>query len=332
MPNPTQADLHVNVPLTNVSIAYIQSADAFIATKVFPKVPVAKQSDLYWKYSKSDWRRTDVQRRAPATESAGIGWNLDTDSYFAHVYAVHKDIDDQIRANADSVFSLDRDASQFVTNQLLLKRDVDWNAKYFTTGVWGTDYTGVASGPTGNQFIQWNSSSSDPIKQFADLQTNFIQSVGRKANKLVLGALSYNALVNHPAILDRIKYTQKGIVTTDLLATLFDVEQVMVSYATQATGPQIADASAQDAAASYSFLSNSKSALLCYTPSAPSLLTPAAGYTFTWNGYLGGNGQGIRIKSFRMEHLAADRVEGEMTYDMKVVGADMGVFLSSAVA
>jgi hypothetical protein len=47
MPNPTQADLHVNVPLTNVSIAYIQKADAFIATKVFPKVPVSKQSDLY---------------------------------------------------------------------------------------------------------------------------------------------------------------------------------------------------------------------------------------------------------------------------------------------
>jgi hypothetical protein len=31
MPNPTQADLHVNVPLTNVSIAYMQSPNAFVA-------------------------------------------------------------------------------------------------------------------------------------------------------------------------------------------------------------------------------------------------------------------------------------------------------------
>lgn len=332
MPNPTQADLHVNVPLTNVSVAYIQKADAFIATKVFPKVPVSKQSDLYWKYSKSDWRRTDVQRRAPSTESPGVGWNVDTDSYFAHVYAVHKDIDDQLRANADSVFNMDRDASAFITNQLLLKRDLDWAATYFKSGVWSTDINGVGANPTGSQFLQWNLSTSDPIKQFADLQVAFVRNSGFKANTLVLGADTLTSLKNHPAIIDRIKYTQRGIVTEDLLATLFDVDKVLVSYATVAAGPQIPDARAQDAAASYGFIMNSKAALLCYTPSSPSLMQPAAGYTFTWNGYLGGNAQGIKVKSFRMEHIASDRVEAEMTYDMKVVSPDLGVFMANAVA
>ena len=69
-----------------------------------------------------------------ATETPGAGWNVDTDSYFAHVYGVHKDIDDQMRANADSNFSLDSDATKFVTNQLLLRRDLDWAAAYFKTG------------------------------------------------------------------------------------------------------------------------------------------------------------------------------------------------------
>lgn len=40
MPNPTQADLHVNVPLTNVSVAYIQNASNFIASKIFPRASV----------------------------------------------------------------------------------------------------------------------------------------------------------------------------------------------------------------------------------------------------------------------------------------------------
>lgn len=332
MPNPAQSDLHINAPLTNVSVAYTQKADAFIATKVFPKVPVQKQSDLFWKYSKSDWRRTDVERRAPGTESPGIGWNVDTEQYFAHVYAVHKDIDDQVRANADSTFKLDSEATQFITNQLLLKRDIDWNARYFKTGVWATDLTGVASAPVANQFVQWNSASSDPIKLVADLQTNFIQQNGMKANTLVLGAQVINALKNHPAIIDRIKYTQRGIVTEDLIATLLDVERVLVSYATRSVGPQIADASAQDTATTYSFISDAKSALLVYTPSSPGLMQPAAGYTFTWNGYLGGNGQGLKIKRFRMENIASDRIEAEMTYDMKVVGSDLGVFMSSVVA
>jgi hypothetical protein len=332
MPNPTQSDLHVNAPLTNVSVAYMQDTATFIADKVFPRVPVQKQSDLFWKYSKSDWRRTDVQKRAPGTESAGIGYKVDTDTYYAQVYAVHKDLDDQTRANADSNWSLDKDATKFVTNQLLLKRDLDWNNAYFKTGVWGTDLAGVAAAPSGSQFLQWNDAASDPIVQFANLQTDFVLQSGRKANTLVLGAEAITSLKNHPDIIDRIKYTQKGVVTTDLLASLFDVEKILVSYASFTDVAERNDADTQDAAASYSFMSNSKSALLCYTPSSPSLMTPASGYIFTWNGYLAGNSYGIRMKNFRMEHIASDRIEGEMTYDMKVVSPDMGIFLADAVA
>lgn len=332
MANPTQSDLHVNQPLTNVSVAYIQKADAFIATKVFPLVTVQKQSDMYWRYSKSDWRRTDVQRRAPSTETPGVGWNVDTDTYFAHVYGVHKDIDDQLRANADSNFRLDSDATSFVTNQLLLKRDLDWAATYFREGVWGTDLTGVTgSTPGTDEFQQWHLATSDPITQFAGLQIDFVRETGFKANTLVIGANVLKALKNHPGIIDRIKYTQKGIVSTDLIATLLDVDRILVSYATVASGPQIPDMKAQDAAASFNFISNPNSALLCYTPSSPSIMQPAAGYTFSWGGYLGGNAQGIRIKRFRQEHIASDRIEGEMTYDMRAISPDVGVFLKDAV-
>ena len=332
MPNPTQSDLHVNVPLTNVSVAYMQDTATFIADKVFPRVPVQKQSDMFWKYSKSDWRRTDVQKRAPGTESVGIGYKVDTDTYFAQVYAVHKDIDDQVRANADSNWSLDKDSTKFVTNQLLLKRDLDWNNTYFKEGVWGKDLAGVASNPTGDDFLQWNDAASDPIVQFANLQTEFVLQSGRKANTLVLGAEAITSLKNHPDIIDRIKYTQRGVVTTDLLASLFDVEKILVSYASFTDVAERTDAREQDAAANYQFMANSKSALLCYTPSAPSLMTPAAGYIFTWNGYLAGNAYGIRMSNFRMEHIRSDRIEGEMTYDMKVVSPDMGIFLKDAVA
>lgn len=326
MPAPTQSDLHVNVPLTNVSVAYMQSADTYIADKVFPKVPVRKQSDLYWKYSKSDWRRTDVARRAPGTESPGVGWNFDTDSYFAHVYAVHKDIDDQLRANADSNFNMDRDATEFVTNQLLLKRDLDWNGTYFKSGVWNTDLAG------GTDFGQWSDAGSDPIGDVAQYVVDFRRETGFAPNIMILGAEVMKSLKQHPDIIDRIKYTQRGIVTEDLIATLFGVEQLYTSYATVSTGPQIPDARTQDAAASYDFITNAKSALLLYAPSTPSLMTPSAGYTFTWSGYLGGNSQGIRVKRFRMENIASDRIEAECTYDMKVVCPDLGVYLSDVVA
>ena len=333
MPMPAQSDLHVNAPLTNVSVAYIQDNRRFLATRVFPKVKVEKQSDLYWKYSKSDWRRTDAARRAPSTESPGVGWNTTTDQYFAHVYAVHKDIDDQLRANADSNFHLDSDATKFVTNQLLLKRDIDWASTYFKTGVWGTEYTGKSTSPSTGEFLQWDQGASDPLGDTTDWADDFDTLTGFDFNKMIVGSSVWKALKNHPAILDRIKYTQKGVVTEDLVAQFFGVDEFIVAKATKATGPQIADADAQDAAASYDRIVSSTDALLLYAPSSPSLLTPSAGYTFVWNGYLGsGGGEGIRIKNFRMEHIAADRVEAEMTYDMKVVSPDMGLFLASAVA
>lgn len=332
MPNPTQSDLHVNVPLTNVSIAYKQASSAYIADKVFPKVPVKKQSDLYWKYSKSDWRRTDVQKRAPSTETPGVGWNVTTDQYYCHVYGVHKDIDDQLRANADSNFKMDSDATQFITNQLLLKRDLDWNSTYFKSGVWETEYKGVAASPTTSQFIQWDNAASDPIGDVSKWIIDFRRLNGFKPNVMVLGAHTMNALKNHPDIIDRIKYTQRGIVSEDLIATLFDVDKLYVSYATVADTPQIPDAVTQDAGAKYDFITPTKGALLLNTPSSPSLMTPAAGYTFTWSGYLGGNSEGIRVKRFRMEPIASDRIEAEQTYDMKVVCKDLGVFIDSAVA
>lgn len=332
MPNPAQSDLHVNAPLTNVSVAYIQNSSEFIATKVFPKVPVKKQSDLYWKYSKSDWRRTDVAKRAPSTESPGVGYKMDTDTYFAHVYAVHKDIDDQVRANADSNFRVDADTTKFVTNQLLLKRDIDWASTFFTTSVWDTEKTGVASGPGANQFLQWNDDASDPINDVSSWQVDFRELTGHKPNVMVLGANVLQELKNHPDIIDRIKYTQRGIVTEDLLSTLFGVEKIVTAYATKATGAEINDAEDQDAAASFSFIHDSKSFLMAYSPPAPSLMTPAAGYTFTWDGYAAGNSEGIRIKNYRQERIASDRIEGEMTYDMKVVATDMGIFGSQVVA
>lgn len=333
MPNPAQSDLHVNVPLTNVSIAYMQDPNLYIANKVFPQVPVAKQSDLYWKYSKSDWRRTDVQRRAPGTESPGVGWNFDTDSYFAHVYAVHKDIDDQVRANADSNFNMESDATKFITNQLLLKRDLDWAYTFFRTGCgWSTEKTGVASNPTTDEFLQWDNAGSDPINDVAQWIIDFQELTGYKPNKFTIGARVLTALKNHPDIIDRIKYTQRGIVTPDLLASLFDVPELNVAMATHTDVAQVNDARTQDAAATFEFVVDSKACLLSYAPAGPSLMTPSAGYTFTWTGYASGNSAGIRVKRFRMEHIAADRIEAEMTYDMKMVAPDMGIFVGSAIA
>jgi hypothetical protein len=325
MPNPTGSDLHVNRPLTAVSVRYATNAGKYIADKVFPTVPVDQRSDLFTKWSKSDWLRSHAQKRAPGTESPGAGWTITRDSFYCDVYAVHKDIDDQDRANADPEFKLDSDATEFVTQQLLLQRDIDFVDQYLKVGVWETNLVG------GVDFTQWNEAGSDPIGDVAWWYLQFERLTGMAPSFMVLGADVRLALKQHPDIIDRIKYTQRGVVTDQLLASLFDTPKLMTSMARKSSGPHIPDATAQDAAASYDFVAPTNSVFFGYAPENPSRQKPSAGYTFSWNGYLGGNSLGLRVKKFRMEHIESDRIEGSQTYDMKVVSRDCGVFVSDVI-
>lgn len=330
--SPSGPDLHIDAALTNVSVAYFQDTDKFIADKIFPAVPVDKRSDLFRKYSKSDWRRTDAQKRAPGTKSAKIQWNVSQDNYYCDVYAASVDIDDQTRSNADSNWDLDADATRLVTQHLLLQKDQIWASTYFKTGVWGTEYTGVGSGPTAGQFLQWNLASSDPLSDVTGWQLAFNLLTGFDISFMVLGADVWKALKNHPAILDRIKYTQKGVITKDLVASFFDVPKLYVPQASYTAVPQQNDAATQDAAATYNWVLNSKSVLFGYAPSKPSLLMPSAGYTFNWRGYGSGNKYGLTMSQFRDQTVRSDTIEGEAAYVQKLVSADCGVFANTVVA
>lgn len=326
---PTPGDVHVNAPLTNISVAFIQNASDFIASKVFPNIPVAKQSDRYYVYNRGDFNRDEMDLRAPGTESAGSGYSLDnTPTYFADRYSVHKDIPDEVRANADAALNPDREATVFVTSKALIKREKLFVGKYFKTGVWGTDITGVSSGPSGAQVLQWNDAASDPIKNVRDAKRTIRQSTGFEPNKLVLGRAVYDALVDHPDIIDRVKYGQtagapaKG--TLNALATLFEIDEILVMNAIENTAKE-------GQTASHSFIGG-KHAMLCHSATAPGLMTPTAGYTFSWTGLMGNGIEGNRIRQFRLEREGVDRVEIDMCFDLKVVAAELGYFFNTVVA
>ncbi len=96
MTQPTNSAVHVDAALTNISVAFLQNANHFAAGRVFPNVPVSKQSDRYFVFDRGDFNRDEAEVRAPGTESAGGGYELDnTPTYFANVYAFHHDVPDQ---------------------------------------------------------------------------------------------------------------------------------------------------------------------------------------------------------------------------------------------
>lgn len=320
MPQPTLSAVHVNRPLTNISLAYIQAQTNFIAARCFPRVPVEKRSDLYFRYSKADFLRDEMQKRAPATESAGAGYALDTDSYVCDVWSLHKDLDDQIVSNYDDPLDAGRDATQYLTQQGLIRLERQFASDYMGSGIWGTTVTG------GSGFTQWSDPSSDPETDVSLGRTTILQNTGMMPNRLVVSHPVHEALKKHPVIKDRFKYTTSESVTEDMLSRFFEIDQYLVSRA-------VYNSAKEGAAGTYGFAVG-KHALLCYANPAPSLMVPSAGYIFTWRGLLGGVGGdlGFGLKSFRMDQLSADRIEAESAFDMKMVAADLGYFFADAVA
>ena len=318
MSQPTPSDLHVDANLTQLSIAYLNPS--YIADQVFPIVRVNKQSDIIPKYNQSFFFRDDSRVRAPGTKSEGGGYTVDTTStYFANRFSRRFEIADELRRNADAPWNLDEDGTRFVTDKLLMRREVSFAADAFATGKWTTDRTG------GTNFTLWSNYGASTPDVDVDTYKDTVEAlVAVEPNTFVVGKQTHLQLKNHPTLVDRIKYTQRAQLTPDLIASLLEVDRYLVGrsiYTTTVEGTA-------EASVSYTRIWG-KHGLLIYVPPAPSLLTPAAGYTFVWQ--VVPNALQY-IKRMRDEEKEIDIIEANSFYAQTITAAGAGLFLSGAVA
>ena len=334
MPMLTPAQVHIDQPLTNLTIAYLQSVDNFIADRVFPNVPVSKQTDKYYIYNREDFNRSgQVKPLAPRTRPERVGMTLATDSYAIEVRALATDFDFQTLANEDTALDIRAAQSRMLTMQMMIDREKRWADTYFTTGVWATEYEGVASAPSAGQVIAWDDyDNSTPIIDVTNAKRAAqLASGGFRPNIMVVTRDVHDTLIHHPDILGRFiggaTVSDTALTTRQKLAEIFEVSQDLVSDAIENTGRA-------GLAESNAFI-NSKKAALYYSPAAPGLMVPAAGYNFTWSTLDNSSGYGVEIRSYTGEYLAiegiAEELHAVMAYDMKVVGTEMGVFFKDII-
>jgi hypothetical protein len=326
--SPLAGDVHVNTLLTNFSQLYMQSADNFVAMRAFPNVPSVHQSDLYQVWDRHSFNRDEAEERADGTESQGVDFDLSTSPFFAKVYAVHKDVTDRQRANADSQINLEQAATRLVSHKLLIKRERIFAARFMGTGIWTTSLVGNAA-PGAGQFLFWSAAASEPIAQFRD-QRRAVQILtgGYMPNKLLIGRGAWNTLLENDSLLGRViggaTTAMPAAVTRQLIASLLELEEIFIIdavYTTTKKGEavQVSTGIADD------------DALLYYAPNTIGD-QPSAGTQFSWTGYTGATPSGSRIKRFRMEETESDRIEGTSAFGYEVTGPDLGVYFSNVTA
>ena len=304
--NPSKGDVHTNSVLSGVSVMY--KNDSYIADQVLPVVPVKKESDLYYTYTRN-WR-LPVALRAAGAEAAEVEWNVGSDTYSCIEYALKDLLPDRVRNNADKPLSMDADTTENLTDLIQLGREKRVADVVFTSGNHGS--TSALSGTN-----QWDDyAGSDPIGDVRTAMNTVHAASGKLPNTMVMGREVFIKLLDHPDVLERIKYTQKGKITVGILASLFEVDKILV-------GNALYDSSTVDASESLGYIWG-KNVALIYAQQSPGLKKVSYGYQF--------QSRGFRTKKWREEGRDGDFFESGEIRDEKIVATSCGYLYTTVVS
>lgn len=334
MANNTPAAVHYDQYLTSFATDYYVEQD-YLAGRVFPVIGVEKQSDKYYVFDAAESNREIdglVTEWAPMSEPNMFELTQSDDSYFSKEYHAGFMIDLETAANEDAVLRTRQRKVRALMNAMLQKRDRDWIATYLNTGVWGQDLTGVASGPSANQFIKWSDAASTPLDDVQKWKEDFeIRNYGLTPNKIVLTRDIRRHLLKNPQLLGRINggatITSPAMINDSLIASIFDVDEIIWANAVVNTGQE------NEAEAPTRMVANRM--LMVHSPSEVGMDVASAGAIFAWN-KVPGFDFGISAQTIaNTEELTwkgiAEKSKLGMCYDMKVTGASLGTYVSSII-
>jgi hypothetical protein len=290
-------NVHVDKILTDISIAWPN--DGLVGSNLFPVVTVQKQTDKYYIFGREAWLPEKGDYRAPGTEANEIaGMQVSTDTYFANEHALQIAVTDEERSNADSPLSPDRDATEYVTQRVMLGREVAMQTIATTAANYSSTSTTTLSGTS-----QWNDYvNSDPIN---NLRTGKTQVHNRIFMDPTVGVVPYSVMVtlqDHPDFLERIKYSERAIFSQELLGAVLGLPKIVVPGVGVNTANE-----GQPATLGYLW---GKDVVLAYVPPRAGLKIPAFGYEFQWGTQF--------VDRWREDRRASDLIRVRRRYDLKL--------------
>ena len=314
MPLPTINDVQpVNPVLTNMLIGYQQADDRFVASRVFPAVPVEKDSGTYFIFTKKYWFLDGLEERAPGASFARTGFGVESSTYKTLQWAVEEPLADETRANSQIPMDLEQAALRHIAQQSLIRKERAFAADFMATSVWGTDNTAATD---------WDDfSAGDPVTDNLTARRTISNNTGQEANTIVCGSIVDQALVNHPDILDRMKYVQAATMSNvrAVLANVLGFTNYFVSrasYNSANSGQAFVGAAIVD-----------DDALVCFVDPSAGIFSATAGKNFIWQP---GGGLGS-VLSYRDPSVKSDVLQHQEQWDQVATATDLGYFFSDIV-
>lgn len=277
MPQLTPAQARVINPVLT-SVAQGLTQNDFVGSALFPMVPVALRAGKIITFGREDFMQYANLARAPGEATRRLQFGYTSGDFALIDYSVEGALPIEIlQESAATVngFSIDSAAMAIAkANRILALRTEIAQATLATT----LSTYAAANRTTLSGTAQWSdySGTSNPLKVIETGKEAVRAATGKRPNTCVMGAAVMAQLRQHPVITDRMKYTGRDIATTEILASLFGVDRVLVGDAIYSNdaGTTLTDAWG-------------KHVVLAYTETASlaSYGTPTFGYTYNLNGY-----------------------------------------------
>lgn len=310
MPLPSQ--VHQDQALENVSIAY-KNGD-LIAQDLCPMVPVNHESNRYYVYSRDQLVVPETGRAAGA-EANRATFSLSTATYKLQEHALKDIITDRARANADQALNLEVDATEHLTNLILMRQEIELR-DLIGSGLTWANTTSLTS------TFAWsaNTTLSNPLLFVDSACSTVIQASGLVPNVCLINDPTFRAIKEHVSVVDRIKYTSAESVGENLIAKLFSVEKLLVGRGIFNSGGEgLADATANT-------WIWTDLAWIGYVEQNPGLKKPSALYNFTMKA-----GNPVKVLRWREDNLEGDAIQVSKLFQQQVPMSAAGYMIVNTV-
>lgn len=212
----------VNVLETRLAQGY--SNAEFVGELIMPRVTVGARYGNYLIFGK-EGQKTYNTLRGVGADAERINLKYDTATYeIPMTHALEAPIDDEEVEQAAQVSQADLVTQARVTIQdsMLLEREKEI-AKIVTNV---SNYTITRPASTA-----WTDPDADIMADIKAGKQDVRRATGMYPDTLTVSALTFDSMTSNQGLLDKIKYTQMGVLTTELMASLLGLKQIIVGPA-----------------------------------------------------------------------------------------------------
>lgn len=290
---PATRQTFVDPLLTNVSVAYKNTS--FVADRLFPTVNVQKETGIYFVKDKENLRAPADAERGEFDRANRVTNTLSQATYTLSERSLESPISDRVMQNYDDPFDPMRNATELVTEKLLIDNEKDARDALIAS----TTPTDVAGA--------WATSSTDIKGAIRNQAQTILRNTGQRPNTIMISEDAMNnAFLKNDALIDAIKYTRAAS-----NQELFNSVGAFLGVPNVVVGSAIENTAAEGQTDSLGFIWDDY-VILAYVAPTAALETPTTGYKLAKEG-------GLQVDRWYEQEIKTTFVRASHYFDNKVI-------------